>query len=160
MGKDKSQVTDKSGYYRFTGVKARKAFVSFDTSSLPEGFVLTVPATQEVNIEHHRTAKLDFGVISRSEISGIIFEDADGNGEFGIGDTAILNVALSLENGLKAISDNYGRYYFPNVTPGEHTITLDLNSLPLSYLPSIPVFKKIDLAEGANYFFNIPLNKQ
>ncbi len=160
LGKDKSQVTDKSGYYRFTGIKARKAYVSFDTSSLPVGFVLTVPATQEVNIEHHRTAKLDFGVISRSEISGIIFEDTDGNGEFGAGDTAVLNVALSLENGLKAISDNYGRYYFPNVTPGEHTITLDLNSLPLSYLPSISVFKKIDLAEGATYLFNIPLKKQ
>ncbi len=160
LGKDKSQTTGESGYYLFKNIKAQKAYLSFDAATLPSGFVLTVPAIQEVNIVHHRTARVDFGIVSRSEISGIVFEDTDGNGQYGSVDKGVQNVAISLEDGSKVSTDNNGRYYFYNATPGEHTLTLDLSSLPLAYIPAIPLFKKVDLSEGATYLFDIPLKKQ
>lgn len=160
LGKDKFQTTGETGYYQFKNIKAQKVYLSFDASTLPLGFVLTVPARQEVNIVHHRTAQVDFGMVSRSEISGIVFEDIDGNGKYESADNVVQNVIISLEDGSKSITDNNGRYYFTNAAPGEHTLTLDLSSLPLAYIPTIPLFKKIDLSEGATYLFNIPLKKQ
>ncbi len=159
LGKDKSRVTDDKGFYQFKNIKATKIALSFDSATLPSGFVLTVPTRQDVYILHHQAAKVNFGIISRSEISGIVFEDTNGNSEYDRQDKGMQGVVISLESGLKIITDSSGKYNFPNVPPGEHTITLDLNSLPLSYIPAIPVFKKIELSEGASYFFNIPLNK-
>ncbi len=160
LGKDKLQITDEAGHYLFKNIKARKAYLSFDTSTLPSGFVLTVPAMQQVNIVQHQTVKADFGIVSRSEISGIVFEDTNGNGNYDNEDKGVQGAVINLEDGSKSITDNNGKYYFSNATPGEHTVTLDLSSLPLSYIPEIPIFKKIDLSEGASYLFNIPLKKE
>ncbi|MCM8795777.1 MAG: pilus assembly protein N-terminal domain-containing protein [Candidatus Omnitrophica bacterium] len=159
LGKDKFQVTDIFGYYKFKGVRARKAYVTLDTTTLPSGFVLTVPVTQEVAIAHHATSRIDFGIISRSEISGFIFEDVDENGEYSKNDKGVLGAVIILEDGKKAISDGTGRYSFPNVAVGEHTISLDLNSLPVYYLPKIAITKKITLFEGVTYIYNIPLKR-
>jgi hypothetical protein len=159
LGKDKLQVTDLFGYYKFKGVRARKAYVTLDVSTLPRGFVLTVPVTQEVAIVHNRNARADFGIISRSEITGFVFEDVDGNGEYNKGDKGIQGIMLTLEDGSKAVTNNSGRYYFPNASTGEHTISLNLNSLPVYYLPEIAITKKISLFEGVTYNYNIPLKR-
>jgi hypothetical protein len=159
LGKDKFQVTDMFGYYKFKGIRARRAYVSLDSSSLPPGFVLTVPLIQEVIIENNRTLRLDFGIISQTQISGLVFEDTDGNSQFNKEDKGIANVAIVLEDGKKAITDAGGKYSFMNISPGEHTLTLDLNSLPVNYLPRVPLAKKITLFEGVTYFHSIPLKR-
>ncbi|MFH1414309.1 MAG: pilus assembly protein N-terminal domain-containing protein [Candidatus Omnitrophota bacterium] len=159
LGKDKSQVTDLFGYYKFKNVRGRKAFVNLDTSSLPAGFVPTVPVTQGVNIEHSRMINVDFGMISRTEISGIVFEDADGNLKYNKGDTGLKNAAVTLEDGRKVLTDDAGRYSFRNIPYGDHTIILDLSSLPVYYIPQIAIKKEITLFEGVTYIYDIPLKK-
>ena len=159
IGKDKFQTTDLFGYYVFKGIRARKAFVTLDTSSLPTGFVLTVPATQEVAIKHHGFSRIDFGIISRSEISGHVFEDINGDGKFDNNDYGIQGVAISLENGMKTTTDITGAYSFPNASSGEHTITLDLSTLPIIYLPKTAIIKNITLLEGVGYVYDVPLKK-
>jgi hypothetical protein len=159
LGKDKSQVTDLFGYYKFKEVKARKAYVTLDTSTLPAGFVLTVPVSQEVSIVNHRSSRTDFGIISHTQISGIVFEDVDGNGEYGRNDKGIKGAVLILDDGSKIATDSTGKYSFVNVVSGEHTINLDLNSLPVYYLPEVAITKKISLFEGVVYIYNIPLKR-
>lgn len=159
LGKDKSAATDVFGYYKFTKIKAKKAFISIDTQGLPAGFVLTVPQTQEVAIMQGRATKVDFGIVTRSEISGFVFEDADGDGKYSRNDTGVKGAVLILEDGKKVISDGMGRYVFINAPVGEHTITLDLNSLPVYYLPQAALIKKIALFEGVTYVYNIPLKR-
>lgn len=159
LGKNKSQVTDLFGYYCFKGVRARKAFVNLDTSTLPTGYVLTVPVTQEVAIAQNRAVGVDFGIISRSEITGIIFEDSDGNGKFNKGDKGIQGVILVLENGQKTKTDTTGKYTFTNASTGDHTISLDLYSLPVYYLPKTAIKKELTLFEGVTYIYNIPLKR-
>jgi hypothetical protein len=159
LGKNKSCVTDVFGYYKFKGVRARKAYVTLDTSTLPSGFVLTVPVTQEAGIVNTRSLKLDFGIISRSEINGFVFEDIDDNGEFSANDKGIQGVTIILEDGTKVTTDGSGKYSFPHVSAGEHTIALDLESLPIYYLPKTALTKKITLFEGVCYIYNIPLKR-
>ncbi|MCK9603616.1 MAG: pilus assembly protein N-terminal domain-containing protein [Candidatus Omnitrophica bacterium] len=153
--------TDKDGYYKFEKIRARKAYVNLDTQTLPAGFVLTVPVTQGAAVANHKNVRIDFGVNSRSEIWGIVFLDINNNGVFNLsdGDKGIKGVVFTLENGLKTVTDGNGQYRFPNVDVGEHTLTLSLNSLPIEYLPTVPLKKTIVLFEGVSYNYNFPVKK-
>ena len=159
LGKDKSLVTDILGYYKFTKVKARKAYINIDTTTIPAGFTLTVPQTQEVMVAHSQVIRVNFGIASRSEISGIIFEDTNADGQPGPKEPGIKGVVLILEDGTKVITDDSGRYSVRKISAGRHTLNLDLNSLPTEYIPAVPIFKDIELFEGVVYNYNIPLKK-
>lgn len=159
LGKNKAQITDLFGHYKFRGVRGRRAYAMLDTSTLPSGFVLTVPPMQEARITHHRSMHLDFGINSRSEISGFVFEDTDQNGEYGTSDKGLEKVIIVLEDGTEVSTNPQGRYSFSNVATGEHTLTLKLESLPINYLPNIAITKKITLYEGMTFIHNIPLKR-
>ena len=158
LGK-KSTQADKAGYYKFDKIRARRAYVNLDTQTLPSGFVLTVPMTQEASIANHKSVRLDFGVITRSEIWGIVFVDVNGDNKFSIeaGDKGIKGVLMTLENGMRAITDGSGQYRFPHVSAEEHTITLDLNTLPVEYLPTVPLKKVVVVFEGISYDYSVPV---
>jgi len=159
LGKDKSQVTDMFGYYKFKGVKAQKAYVSLDTSTIPSGFVLTVPAIHEVSVVNRGSTRVDFGIISHSQISGIIFEDMDRDGSYSGKDKGIKGIIVTLDDSTTVISDTNGYYYFVNAATGEHVLKLNLNSLPIYFLPEVVITKEISLYEGAEYHYNIPLKR-
>lgn len=160
LGNDKSEITDLFGYYRFRGVRGTKANISIDTDTLPVGYVVTVPVIQETTIANLGVRRLDFGIISRCEMSGFIFEDSNGDGEFNSKiDKSVKGVMVKLEDGRQAVSDPNGRYSMINLTPGLHTVTIDLKSVPVYYLPRIAVSKKITLFEGVEYFYNVPLKR-
>ncbi|MFC1658876.1 SdrD B-like domain-containing protein, partial [Candidatus Omnitrophota bacterium] len=159
LGKNKSDITDEQGYYLFENVKARKAYVNINTSTIPYGFLLTGPATQEVAISHHQSSRADFGITSRTEIIGVVFYDTNGDGKFGSEDHGIKGVILILDDGSTAETTDSGRYYFRKLSVGERTVTMDLDSLPAEYLPAVPIFRNVELFEGTSYNFSIPLKK-
>jgi len=158
-GKDNFQVTDLFGYYKFKNIRARKAHVTIDTTTVPAGLVLTVPGSQEAAIEHGRKLQINFGISSRTEISGLVFEDFRGTGIPGPTAVGVQGVSFTLENGIKATTDNYGRFAFKNVAVGKHKLTLDLKSVPGMYIPTVPIFKEIEIQEGTVFTHNIPLKK-
>jgi len=159
LGEEKYDMTDAEGMYLFKNIRAKKIFLSIDTDTLPPGFVLTGSPMQEITIEHRRIVNVDFGIIARSEIYGVVFNDVNGDGKFDSGDVGIGEAVLTLEDGSKATTNDRGQYYLRGASPGEHTITLDINSLPVNLIPRIPVFKKIELFEGMTYIHNIPLKE-
>lgn len=159
LGKDKNQTTDLFGYYKFKGVRAKKAFVNIDTSTLPVGYVLTGPVTQETPVIHHRTSRVDFGIISRTEITGVVFEDVDEDGQYSLKDEGVSGVIVILDDTKKAVSDTTGKYSFTNVSTADHVLTLDLTSLPVYFLPKVAVKKEIALSEGSIFNYNIPLKR-
>ncbi|MFH1782459.1 MAG: SdrD B-like domain-containing protein [Candidatus Omnitrophota bacterium] len=159
LGNDRSEITDADGYYRFDKVKAKRASVSIDVSNLPEGFILTTPILQDVEIIHNGISDVHFGAMSRSEIIGAVFEDVNGDNKFGLIDVGIEHVTLTLDDGRSTITDSSGKFYFRNAGAGEHTIILDINSIPIELLPKIPIVKKITLFEGMSFKHNIPLKR-
>jgi hypothetical protein len=159
LGKNQSALTDIFGYYKFNKVKGKKAYLMLDASTLPLGFVLTLPQRQEVGIQQGGLSRADFGMISRSEISGVVFYDVNNNGEFDIKDQPVRGAVLALENGMKITTAADGTYYFRNISSGEHTISLLLGSLPSQYLPTVPIVREISVTEGIAYYHNIPLKK-
>ncbi|RKY32286.1 MAG: hypothetical protein DRP74_02940 [Candidatus Omnitrophota bacterium] len=159
LGKDRYEITDVFGYYKFTKVRAKKAYVTIDPTIIPPGFMLTVPARQEVLLSHGQTSRINFGFNSRTEIYGRVFEDVDKDGILGDKDKGVANVTLMLEDGRQVITDTSGRYFFRNVPIGRHTLTLELESLPSQYMPTVPIFEDIELSEGVSYRYDIPVRK-
>jgi len=159
LAKARSTLTDKNGYYIFKKVRGNQINVGLDTATIPSGFVLTVPANQLAQIRQHQATKVDFGITSRSEIYGYIFEDVSGKGQLDKASKGLRNVTVMLKDGSKSATDNSGRYSFSNISPGEHTITLLLETLPVYYLPKTALSKKITLFEGVAYNYNIPLSR-
>lgn len=155
----KTQVTDKSGYYKFSKVRAAKIAVTLDSSSIPSGYTLTVPASQMVTITQGKSERVDFGVAIRTEITGSVFEDVEGSGKWSSASLGIQGVVLTLEDGTTTTTDDYGRFVFKNLSVGKHKVTLDLKTLPVIYIPTVPIFKEIELKEGMSYVFPIPLKK-
>ncbi|MBL7070135.1 MAG: pilus assembly protein N-terminal domain-containing protein [Candidatus Omnitrophica bacterium] len=159
VGNKRSQTTDLFGSCEFKGTRGRTAYVSFDLDSLPRGYLLTVPQTQEVKIVQNQTIEVNFGMISRSEITGKVFIDENANGQQERGEEGIDGVVIVLDDTEEALTDASGRFVFANVATGEHTLEADINTIPLQYLPKVLLKKKVTLYEGMTYQYNIPLSR-
>ena len=159
LGREKFDITDEEGAYIFKNIRARKAFVYLDTNTLPAGYVPTEEKSQEITIQNGKLINVDFGVIARSEIYGIVFKDLNSNGEFDAQDEGVRDAVLSLEDGLTTSTNARGQFYLREVAPGKHTLTLDINSLPINLIPLVPLFKEIEVFEGITYVHNIPLKE-
>ncbi|HXV18553.1 MAG TPA: SdrD B-like domain-containing protein, partial [Candidatus Omnitrophota bacterium] len=151
ISSDRDTLTDDNGYYEFKSVSGRKAVVRFDTAKLPYGFVLTGPSEREVKIENKVSAVVNFGLVPRSQIAGVVFSDLDRDGKYDPSDKLIPKAKILIEDGRTVRSNHMGAYVFSDVIAGEHTVTLDLTSLPKGYLPSDRPVKKITLFEGIRY---------
>ena len=70
---------------------------------------------------------------SQQLIVGRVFEDANGDGQFGSGERGLPGVRLYLNNGESVITDSAGLYNFPAVNEGSQVISLDPVTLPSGY---------------------------
>lgn len=159
LGKKESQVTDEFGYFKFPKARGKSAYVTLDTATLPSGYMLTVPVTQEIPIINGSISKVYFGTTSRSEIRGMVFEDLNEDGDYSVGEKGVSGVSISLDGIKSAVTDMDGRYIFPQAQSGEHELIVDLNTIPVYYLPSVALKKKFPLYEGESSVWNIPLRK-
>ncbi len=159
LGKKESKITDEFGYFKFPKARGKSVYVTLDTATLPSGFMLTVPVTQEVPVINGSIAKVYFGVTSRSEIRGMAFEDLNEDGEYSVGEKGVSGISVSLDGIKAAVTDIDGRYVFLQAQPGEHELSVDLNTIPVYYLPSVALKKKFPLYEGESSIWNIPLRK-
>lgn len=158
LGKDRMIETADSGYFVFRKVRARSVAVSLDVMSIPTGFTPTGPVTQEVGIDHGKTVYVDFGLATRIEVSGVVFEDVDGDMRLSAPDAPIRGVVLRLD-GQERTTDDFGRYSFRHLDTGVQTITVEINSIPVIYLPMVPLKKDFEFFEGSSFQYNIPLKK-
>ncbi|MDD5561468.1 MAG: SdrD B-like domain-containing protein [Candidatus Omnitrophica bacterium] len=159
LGKKRYQVTDELGYFKFDKVHGKMAYVTLDTGTLPAGYMLTVPVTQGVPIENAASSKVYFGITSRSEIRGMVFEDTNEDGEYSLGEKGVPGVEITLDGDKTAATGIDGSYTFSQAQPGVHELSANLNSIPVYYLPLVALKKKFPLQEGESSIWNIPLRK-
>ncbi len=151
--------TNADGKY-FVKVFAKKVTVTIDTTTLPQGAFFSTDSEFKADIDKKRIHRVDFGLTTQTGIYGVVYFDENGNGQLDSGDIYIPQVALKLDDQETATTDDKGGYNFYDVKPGKHTITLDVNSLPVDYLPLIKIKNKINVREGVTAIFNIPLKKR
>ena len=150
--------TDKNGYYR-TNVRYKKVTVSVDMNTVPGAYICTTPATIEADVSHGGIKRLDFGMSNRSGIYGMVFVDANGNLALDKGEKPLAGVRFILDGKRNTISNGEGIYYFGDLMPGTHELKIDVDKLPMNYLPSVPIKKTIELLEGSTYAYHIPLQE-
>jgi len=155
----KTAKTDARGYFRFTKIVGKSADFEVNVSTLPKRYNLTVSSKKEMEIVQGRTKRFNFGIATRAEISGFVFVDANRNGQYDMGEKTIADVVLSLDDKAKTSSGPNGTFMFRKIEPGEHTIKLDLASIPVRFIPKVPVSKKVKVMEGAVFVYNIPLEE-
>jgi hypothetical protein len=153
-------VTDRDGYYRLTGVSGKTAMLSLDLATIPQGYNPTVSAERKVDIVHATNKRYDFGLATRMEISGLVFYDKNKNGTYDAGEETLKGIVLVLDGTTKTATNLQGTYMFRKFSPGEHTITIDLKSVPVKYIPKVAIRKSVNVLEGTTFVFNVPLELQ
>lgn len=156
-GDGKESTTNDEGFFEFKKVSGKKVTLNMDVSNLPYGYSPTTTISQQLPIVNKQTQTINFGATPRSEITGIIFNDLNGDGKYQSTDVGIGKVKVALENGKVSRSNVSGVYDFPNVVAGEHTITLDILSLPEGYLPLDVPKRTVTVFEGIRFEQNFPL---
>jgi hypothetical protein len=150
--------TNTQGIYKIKNVSGKLTTLELDTNSLPRGYGATTTVSKEVDIVHGVTQRVDFGVATHMEVSGIVFFDKNGDGSYDPGtDEAAKAVGIIFDGKEKAVTSVLGEYMFRQLASGEHTVVLDLKSIPVKYIPKVPVKKTLQVAEGETVNYNIPL---
>jgi len=90
-------------------------------------------------------------------LSGIVFEDRNNNGVFDAGDIPLKDVVLRLDEGYVVETDARGRYSYPNVADGEHTLQLDPESYPVRLTAKFPEGTTFKLFPRENRHMDWPL---
>jgi len=155
----KSAKTNKEGQYA-TSIRAKKIVVAMNTGSIPQGFLLSTDLEKEVEIQHLQSFRINFGLTARTSIYGVVFVDDNKNKALDRRDKRISNMKLTLDGKQTTKSNADGTYYFENVTPGKHTLILDVNSLPLQYLPMIKIKNTFQVKEGSTFTLHVPLKEK
>lgn len=95
----------------------------------------TVIVTNATGLYEH-----DFNLTKPAGISGVVFIDNDGDTYFGLGDTPLVGVNVTLIQGGEVVAwvltDSSGFYNFTDVMPGEVAVAYDITPLVPLYYPS------------------------
>ncbi len=97
---------------------------SYRNEATPMLGTVTVGATATADVE----VALD-PVFDLTTIIGKVFEDTNGNGIQEDGEPGVYQAMVALDDGTYALTDEYGRYHFPAVRPGQRLLKLNLQSL-------------------------------
>jgi hypothetical protein len=97
--------------------------------------VVDVDAASGTGARLHAAASADTRVVAgalgnRIVITGRVFVDAAKTGRFRDGDRGVAGVRVYLEDGSSVTTDQYGRFTFPSVHPGQHVLRVDQTTLP------------------------------
>jgi hypothetical protein len=151
--------TDETGNY-LTDVRAKKVLVAVDLSTVQPGYILTSPAVRDIRIPLEAARSIDFGFTTDSGIYGVVYLDENGNKQPDEGDVFVPSVKMILDNKITEQTEYDGTYFFKNVPGGKHTMRIDVNSLPIGYLPTVKVSSPIEVTEGTTYVYHVPLKRK
>ena len=151
--------TDENGNYLVEGLPAGEVKVSYDPTTLTEGYVPSSDLDGDVFSETTATLTsgetrldVDFIVTGSATLNGIVFDDPNGNGVRDSGDRGIPNAELDVvwegPNGpvtVRVTTDKAGEWELTNLPAGTYTATVDLASVDAEYRPSTGTASTVEL---------------
>ncbi|HMA00575.1 MAG TPA: hypothetical protein VKP66_21735 [Steroidobacteraceae bacterium] len=112
-------------------------------SPLTPPIATLVPALQErgafLTVRYHRASGLHFAPLGgppgggSGELAGIVYLDANDNGQCDAGELGAPNVTVVLDGRFSVQTDVRGRFQFPAVATGHHVIAVISDNLPLPW---------------------------
>jgi hypothetical protein len=154
-GSARQAVTDAQGRFRFGRLWGKTIPISLDVATLPSGYVVSTPQTQLIDPGVRRDRTVQFGALGRAQLRGRVFDDLDGDGRYSVGDRGIEGVQVRLDGRL-ARTDQAGWFFFRDLPGGSYTLLLALETLPLRYLPLVPLQQPVAVEEGASMLLDLP----
>ena len=113
-------------------------------SPLTPPVAMPVPSIQErgvfLTIRYRRASGSHFAPLGGApgagsgEITGVVFLDANNNGRADAGESAAPNVTVVLDGRFSVQTDATGRFSFPVVATGHHTLSAIPDNLPLPWV--------------------------
>ncbi len=144
-----TRTTDATGFYEFITPVAGGHMV---TETDPSGYFSTMPNSVFVDTLLGKTYTVDFGdALSTSNfaaIFGTVYDDLNKNAVRDAGEPGIPDVTLTLDGGLKVVTDIYGRYTFAVTTAGEHQV---VETDPFYYTSTTPNIQAVTVVLGNGY---------
>ncbi len=117
-----SAVSDADGAFSFSGLATGRYCVLADN---PPGHVSTTPELRLVPVVAGRPPEIVFGKQPVGTVTGVVFEDVDGDGHQQTGESGLGGVSLRLSGAnleRTATSAPDGTFQFENVEPGRYTL--------------------------------------
>jgi hypothetical protein len=112
------QMVDGDGLYEFRNLAPGKYLLGIDTATLPPNFRLPAQTTWSIIVTPLQGFYLDLPVAAQRAISGFVYLDKNGDGQFDPEkDLAIEGARITAGNS-EAVSDRQGRYLLRNLPAG------------------------------------------
>ncbi|MBM4165338.1 MAG: T9SS type A sorting domain-containing protein [Ignavibacteria bacterium] len=148
-----SVLTDANGNYSFTNLNVG----TYTLSEVQQnGYIQTMPpnpGTYSVNIQSGTNAvNKDFGNFMQGEISGLKFNDVNGNGAQDVGENGLQNwkIKISGPQNDSVLTDANGNYSFVNLSAGTYTVSEVLQSGWMQTFPTSPSTYSVNINSGTN----------
>ncbi len=142
------QISDPAGYFYFAGLRLDKYLIRVDPISLPARFRVRDDAGRTVDVTQRVPTKIDLPISAERAITGTVFIDKDGNGEFSAGKDVPVQGAMITMGGAFAVSKADGTYSFRDLPAGRVAILVewpgrDLRTHVLLHLANGPVKNRV-----------------
>ena len=129
---NKAALTDENGSYTIKGLGIGRHYVTVESQNLGVNRI-TIPRTPTYVDIPAGTIKLDFDVVTASNINGRVFIPSN---KEDIADKGLMDILVELtyEDCVERIlTDESGRFTFENLKPGTYKITMDNTRIPAHY---------------------------
>ncbi|REL28146.1 tandem-95 repeat protein [Thalassotalea euphylliae] len=146
-----SKTTDELGAYSFS-VAANKSYIVKESD--PVGFNSITSNERTTSVGVGGAAVANFADIKQSVISGVAFEDLNGNKVQDLEELGLSGIKITLNNGAPITTGPGGRYQFNNVTAGTYDVA---SAKPNNFVHASADIQKVTILQGqsntANFAF-------
>lgn len=141
----RSTTTDTTGAYALRAVAAGPYYVR---ETNPQGYASTTPDLRSVLVPSQATTTTDFGDQRVGTVTGIVFEDLDGDGIRDDGERGLAGVVVTL-SGTGAprptTTATDGSFAFEGLTPGTYTVE---ETDPAGFASTTPNLRTVSIPPG------------
>lgn len=143
----RTTTTGDDGSYQFVNLSPGPYTVE---ETDPPGFFSTTPNVRNVSVAPGGAGSARFGDQAAGSITGLVFEDRNGNGSPDSGESGIPNVSIRLSDGSThrtTRTDGSGIYRFTDIPPGTYTLEeID----PLGFTSTTANLRTVSLGSGGS----------
>ncbi|MCC6235320.1 MAG: immunoglobulin domain-containing protein, partial [Verrucomicrobiales bacterium] len=142
-----STVTNPDGTFSFPGL-APGGYRLREIN--PEGYVSTTPDLRLVSVRLDAVTEILFGDQPAGTVGGVVYEDADGDGEQDDGEAGLPNVSLSLHGmgtSRTTVTDASGAFEFRSVLAGSYRVE---ETDPAGFASTTPNTRSVSVSAGGS----------